>query len=45
VVDYHLRHDKDDSFKQKIKHDSIGIRMTISSGFGDLGLASLVFYT
>lgn len=41
-MDYHLRNDKEGIFKEKIKHDSIGIRMTISSGFGDLGVASLV---
>ena len=41
VVDFHLRNDAN-GVNRKIFDDSLGIRLTISSGYGDLSVASLV---
>ena len=41
VVNYHLENDADGSNK-KVFNDSLAIRLTISSGYGDFGVASLV---
>lgn len=41
VVDHHLRNDPDRS-KRQILRDNVCIRLTISSGFGDYSVASLV---
>lgn len=42
IVDHHLRKDQTKKTSDLVLHDSLGIRMTISSGFGDLSVASLV---
>ena len=41
MVDYHLKNDKDGK-NRRIFDDSLTIRITISSGYGDFGVASLV---
>lgn len=41
IVDHHLRKDQTKKTSDLVLHDSLGIRMTISSGFGDLSVASL----
>lgn len=42
TIGHHLREDKSGELKRKFANEGLGIRITLSSGFGDFGVASLV---
>lgn len=42
TIAHHLSKDQNGELKNKFLNEGLGIRVTISSGFGDLSVASLV---
>ncbi len=42
TIAHHLSSDKNEELRDKFVNEGLGIRVTISSGFGDLSVASLV---